>query len=124
MVRKIIGALAGLVTWLAVALIAGLVLRAAWPAYAKVADDMTFTLSMKLVRLGIGAVATVAAGWLTTAIARTPMVAALVGVVLLLAFIPQHISLWQKFPLWYHLTFLASLIPLSVWGGRISASNL
>ena len=28
------------------------------------------------------------------------------GVILLVAFIPVHIGLWDKFPVWYHLTFL------------------
>jgi hypothetical protein len=34
-------------------------------------------------------------------------------------FIPQHIMLWDKFPVWYHLTFLASLVPLTWIGGNI-----
>jgi len=41
-------------------------------------------------------------------------------VVLLLAFIPQHAMLWDKFPIWYHLTFLLSLVPLTYAGGRIA----
>jgi len=27
--------------------------------------------------------------------------------------------LWDKFPLWYHLTFLLSLVPLTYVGARI-----
>jgi len=38
---------------------------------------------------------------------------------LLVAFIPEHVSLWDKFPVWYHLTFLASLVPLTYLGGTI-----
>ena len=40
--------------------------------------------------------------------------------ILLVAFIPQHIMLWKTFPVWYHLTFLLSLVPLTYAGGTIS----
>jgi hypothetical protein len=39
------------------------------------------------------------------------------GVILLAGFIPQHISLWNNFPVWYHLTFLLSFVPLTYLGG-------
>jgi hypothetical protein len=39
------------------------------------------------------------------------------GLILLVAFIPQHIALWNSFPVWYHLTFLLSLVPLTYLGG-------
>ena len=41
------------------------------------------------------------------------------GVLLLIGFIPVHISLWDRFPVWYHLTFLLSLVPLTYLGGTI-----
>src|SRR5262249_47534724 len=120
MARGTLGVIAGLAVWVIVVTVAGPIMRAAWPAYASVADAMTFTLPMMIARLSIGAVATLVMGSVTAAVSRRSMVATLVsGVVLLLAFIPQHISLWEKFPVWYHLTFLVSLIPLSYLGGMI-----
>jgi hypothetical protein len=122
MARKALGVIAGLVVWIAVTTVAGVIIRAAWPAYASVADAMTFTLPMMIARLGIGAVATVAAGWLAATITRRSKLATLLpGVVLLAGFIPQHIMLWEKFPVWYHLTFLLSLIPLAFLGGKLEA---
>jgi len=106
---------------LAIVVAAGLIMRASWPAYASVADAMTFSLPMLLARLSIGALATLAAGWIATAIApRSRLVGLLPGVILLVAFIPQHIMLWKTFPVWYHLTFLLSLVPLTYAGGTIS----
>jgi hypothetical protein len=32
----------------------------------------------------------------------------------------QHIMLWTRFPFWYHLTFLVSLVPLAYMGGQIA----
>ena len=118
MARTILGVVAGLLAFAAVAAVAGIIMRGAWPDYALVADAMTFTLPMMLARLSIGAVATIAAGWVTTLVAGgSTFVRLAPGLVLLLAFIPQHIMLWEKFPVWYHLTFLLSLIPLTYLGG-------
>ena len=117
--KAVIGVVAGLAVWMAVVAVAGLIMRSSWPAYARVADAMTFTLPMMLARLSIGALATLAAGWVTAAIARRPMLVRLTpGLILLVGLIPQHIALWNNFPVWYHLTFLLSLVPLTYLGGR------
>ena len=122
MAKRILAVVAGLVVWTALATVAGLIMRNAWPEYAAVADAMTFTLPMMLARLSIGAVATLAAGWVTAFIwRRSAFAASATGLVILLLFIPQHIMLWSTFPVWYHLTFLLSLVPLTYAGGRIAA---
>ena len=72
-VKAVAGVAAGLAIWIAVIAAAGLILRWSWPAYASVADAMTFTLPMLLARLSISALATLAAGWVTTAIAPSSM---------------------------------------------------
>ena len=118
MARGILGVVAGLLAFVAVATVAGIIMRGAWPDYARVADAMTFTLPMMFARLTIGAAATIAAGWVTAVIARRSTLMRLApGLLLLMAFIPQHIMLWEKFPVWYHLTFLLSLVPLTYLGG-------
>jgi hypothetical protein len=119
MVRKVMAIAAGLAVWFFVLLIASPIIRALWPDYVRVAAEMNFTLAMKLLRLAVGAVATVAAGWTTAVVARSSAIAIATGAALLVIFIPEHISLWNKFPLWYHLTFLLSLVPLCVLGSRL-----
>jgi hypothetical protein len=121
--KGILGVVAGLAVWVMIASVAGLVLRTAWPEYASAASAMTFTLSMKVARLSIGALATLAAGVVTAVIARSTMAALLSGALLLLVFIPEHITLWDKFPFWYHMTFLVSLVPLTYVGGRIATCD-
>jgi hypothetical protein len=101
--------------------IGGLMIRLSWPAYASVEAAMAFTLPMLIARLSISAVATLGAGLVTAVIAPRSMRALLMtGVILLVAFIPVHIGLLDKFPVWYHLTFLLSLVPLIYLGGRIT----
>jgi hypothetical protein len=118
MARNVLGVVIGLVVWLAVTSIAGVVLRAAWPAYALVANAMTFTLPMMMARLSIGAVATVLMGFATAAIAPAAIARWIPGLLMLLFFIPIHVTIWEKFPVWYHLTFLLSLVPLTYAGNR------
>src|SRR5262245_41520581 len=114
MANRILAVVLGLVAWIVITTVAGLVMRGAWPAYTAVADDLTFTLPMRFARLSIGALATVAAGWVTAVVARrSQFVPLTTGLILLVLFIPQHILLWSKFPVWYHLTFLVSLVPLT-----------
>ena len=118
MTKNIVGVVAGLGVWVIVATVAGFIMRVSWPAYASVASAMTFTLPMMIARLSIGALATIAMGIVTGAIAKSVIVRLMPGVLMLLIFIPQHVTLWEKFPVWYHLTFLLSFVPLTYVGSR------
>jgi hypothetical protein len=120
MAKKSFGVVAGLAVWIALVTVAGAIMRLSWPAYASVVDQMVFTLPMLVARLLVGALATLATGLVTAMIAPRSLPARLMpGVLLLLAFIPVHIMLWDKFPVWYHLTFLLSLVPLTYLGGTM-----
>jgi hypothetical protein len=117
MAKGILGVVAGLLVWAGVAALGGIVMRGTWADYARVADAMTFTLPMMIARLAIGAVATITAGRVAARIGQSMLARLSPGMLLLLIFIPQHIALWQKLPIWYHLTFLLSLVPLTYIGG-------
>ena len=43
----------------------------------------------------------------------------IVGSVVLAMFLPAHIALWSKFPVWYHLTFLLTIIPAVLVGALL-----
>jgi hypothetical protein len=121
MARKILGVVAGLALWVTVVGVLGAIMRVSWPAYSSVADAMTFTLPMLIARLSIGALATLATGAITATIVPQPKLTRLIpGVLLLIGFIPVHVMLWDKFPVWYHLTFLLSLVPLTYFGGTMA----
>jgi len=122
MLRAATAVFAGLIAWLVVATIANLVVRFAWPSYAEVEVAMTFTLPMLLIRLFIGALSSVCAGVATALIARSGRRAVLVlSGVLLILFIPVHYSLWERFPIWYHVIFLTSLVLLPSLGGVLQS---
>jgi hypothetical protein len=122
MKRVLLGLLTGLVAWIVCATLANLVLRGLWPGYHAVERAMTFTTPMMLARLSIGAVATIVAGACARRVAPASTgVGLALGVLLLALFVPQHVYLWPKFPLWYHAVFLTSLPVLSIWGARLAA---
>ena len=121
--RTIGAVLAALATWILVATVLNLPLRASWPHYHEAETAFNFTLTMKLARLALGALSSLAAGFVAAWIEKGRMRAALLtGVVLLALFIPDHYLLWNKFPLWYHLTFLVSLVPLTLLGAALHRS--
>lgn len=123
MAKGILGVVAGLVVWVLIVTVAGTVMRLSWPAYDGVAVAMTFTLPMLIARLSLGAVATLASGLVTAVIVPGSIVARLTpGLLLLIAFIPVHMTLWDAFPVWYHLTFLLSLVPLAWLGGALAGA--
>lgn len=118
--RSVLGAVVGFVAWFAVATVLDRLLRVAWAGYAEALPTLSFSLGMMVARLAEGAVSTLAGGAVAAWIAqRRAGAVAATGVLLLVLFVPTHVMIWSKFPIWYHLTFLASLFPLTVLGGRL-----
>ena len=124
MKRSVLALLVGLALWVLVVSLLNRGLRVGFTGYAAAEPTMSFTLGMKVGRLIIGAVASLAAGAATGMMARSktglPWV---LGAILLLAFVPVHIGLWTKFPVWYHLTFLGTLVPLVALGARLTRNR-
>lgn len=124
MKRAILAFAAGVVLWVVVISVLNVALRLFVGGYAAAEPTMSFTLGMLLARLAIAALASIiaggVAGWIAPASARAPV---LLGVILLLAFLPIHARLWSLFPFWYHLVFLVTLIPLVVLGSRLTRTG-
>jgi hypothetical protein len=124
MKRSILAIVAGLVVWMVVATLLNFILRAGIPGYKAAEPTLTFTLGMKIARLTLGALASLAAGAAAGLIAPSkPGVRWVLGAIVLALFIPSHVYLWAKFPVWYHLTFLGTLVPLVALGGAMGAKR-
>ena len=120
MLRNVAGIVAGLVAWVLIVTVLNFGLRLGLPGYVEAEPGMDFTLSMKIARLTIAVLTSVAAGALVHVIApRSQWAPWIVGLVLLALFVPEHFYLWNRFPIWYHLTFLVTLAPLVVLGARL-----
>jgi Mn2+/Fe2+ NRAMP family transporter len=124
MKRSILALIAGFVLWLVVASLLNRGLRVAFAGYGVAEPTMSFTLGMKLARLIVGALASLAAGAATAMMTQSrTRVAWVLGAILLAGFIPMHIQIWAKFPVWYHLTFLLTLIPLVLLGAALTRTR-
>src|SRR3954463_9713734 len=120
MLRILAGAVAGVIVWFIVATILNFGLRYGWPEYAVVEKAMTFTVPMMIARLVESGISSIIGGMVAARMGRDRLQPALgAGIILLVLFLPIHYSLWHRFPIWYHLTFLTSLVVLSIIGGRL-----
>jgi hypothetical protein len=118
--RTVSSIIAGLVAWGVVVTLLNFGLRGAIPGYHAAEATLQFTLAMKAGRLIEAALASVAAGIVVGLIAPTKKWAPwAVGLIILAMFLPVHVSLWSKFPIWYHLAFLLPLAPLAALGAAL-----
>jgi hypothetical protein len=119
--RTIASIICGLVAWAVVVTILNFGLRAAIPGYHAAEATLLFTPAMKAGRLIEAALASIAAGaaagWIAPSVKWAPW---LVGGIVLAMFLPVHAGIWSKFPVWYHLTFLVPIVPLTGLGGVLA----
>ena len=112
---------AGAIAWEAVVVLATLMGRLAWPAYAAVEEPRVFTLDMLLSRLAVGSLATLAFGAMVSWVTRGETKSTRMVILAWLLFsVVDHIIVWDQFPVWYHLVYLAYIVPLTLLGGRIA----
>ena len=112
-----LGAVINVVTFVAIGTIGFIIMRLTWPAYAAVEKAMTFDTPMMATRLAVAATGSLIGAYLAGLTTRDARIG---GLVLLALFIPVHMQLWDKFPLWYHATFLTSLPVLAFIGGMFA----
>ena len=120
MKRTILACLAGLLTWVVVVTVINRVLRLSLRNYTAAEQTLQFTLGMKWARLlmaiGTSVVAGAVTGWISRSSRWAPLI---VGSVVFAMFLPVHIGIWSKFPVWYHLTFLLTIIPAVLVGALL-----
>ena len=120
MKRSILACLAGFLAWIIVVTVINRVLRLSLPNYTAAEQTLRFTLGMKWARLLMAIMASLVAGavtrWISPSSRWAPLI---VGGVVLAMFVPLHIAIWSKFPVWYHLTFLLTIIPAALVGALL-----
>jgi len=122
--RAVLAIAAAFVAWFLVATVGNFVIRLLLPGYTEVEKAMDFSLAMLLARLVLGIAASVAAGAACVSVTPSARLPSYVLAFLLLAlFVPVHVSLWDKFPIWYHIIFLGSIIPSVMLGTRLLGSR-
>jgi len=97
-------------------------LKLAWPEYALAYPTRAYTVPMLLVRLVVFAAMIGATSVVATRVSRESVMPWGTGLIVLAVSIPDHLYpgyLWDAFPAWYHLSYLASILPVAVFAGRV-----
>jgi len=121
--RVALGVVAGAVLW-AVLWVGGTgAARAAMPELLDPSQRLDHAGAL-LGFIAYSVVLSVAAGYVAAAVARASAMRAvwILAVLQLVIGIAVEVSYWNLMPVWYHLVFLALLIPATVYGGRMRAS--
>ncbi len=124
MIRSMLSVLAGFVLWPVLSLASNAVLAAAVPGAFR-EDGSTDSVGMLLLILVLSVVFSVIAGYVTALLARekTKQHALALGLTLLAVGIFVQIQYWDVMPVWYHLSFLALLVPGVLLGARTQRSR-
>jgi uncharacterized membrane protein YeaQ/YmgE (transglycosylase-associated protein family) len=96
------------------------VLKGVWTDYNRSVEAMSFSAAQLVVPLILSAVCSIIAGFVAALIAKENSKSPLIlGILLLVVGIFVQIAVWDKIPLWYHLTFWILLIPMTIFGGKL-----
>ncbi|HUQ27188.1 MAG TPA: hypothetical protein VM051_01260 [Usitatibacter sp.] len=128
--RIVLGVIAGFFAWAIIWFGGEKILATVWPAFG--AQQLAFQTAIikggqfdadtafLLTHIVLASMASVVSGFLAALIARDNKRAPLVLAVLLLAFgVLKAFMSWPYVPLWYHATFMALLLPLTIAGGKL-----
>ena len=120
MLRIIFAVIAGFLLWGALCVPANAVVAAVFPERFE-ADGGTFDALMCLLLIAMSVGYSIASGYLVAAIGREDARRAVWGLAIVnLCFgIFVEVSYWNSLPVWYHLVFLALLIPGILLGGKL-----
>ena len=119
MVRIFLSVVVGYTLWTLLWLTGSLGIQAGWSdAFAAFQDGQPITAAAPLLlSLLLSVVCSLAGGWSAAAVSQgsRPAVGVLAGL-LLLTGVGVQASSWALMPVWYHLTFLALLVPVTLLG--------
>lgn len=123
--KMILGIIVGFVVW-SIVFVGGEALVKAFAPGLAAPENATYVDSVGILSgyLLRSIIASVLSGFTSAAIAndnaKTPLI---LGIVLLVVGILVQISAWNVLPVWYHLVFLALLIPMTVLGGKLKTQK-
>lgn len=122
--RSFLAILAGFVLWSILWVGSNAAITAAFPDHF--ADDgSTQATGILALLLFDSALFSLVAGWLTAKLTPSREIphALGLGIALLTVGIAVQLQYWDVMPLWYHLIFLALLVPMAVVGGKLRAGQ-
>jgi hypothetical protein len=120
MLNLVLSVIAGFVLWSVLWLGGGALVQKLFPG-AVAANGATSHSGLLVSLLGLSILASLAAGYVSRFFLQDPAAAPqlYLGVILLAVGIFVQRQYWTLMPLWYHLAFLALIIPVVLYGARL-----
>jgi hypothetical protein len=124
MMRIAIAVIVGYVVWSVIWLVANNLMFADAGEVMAAGDPFTETRPLLGV-LALSVVCSLAGGVVAAKVGKERARAAVMGnaILLLVSGIAIQASIWALMPVWYHLVFLALLVPVTLMGGRLGGSS-
>jgi hypothetical protein len=118
MLRKILAVVAGFVVWSVLWLGGNAAIGALIPGVVNVSGSVS-NVGFLLALLALSLLASLAAGYTAAALKAHPGAVWLLALVLLVVGIAVELGSWRLLPVWYHLVFLALIVPLVRFGAGL-----
>ena len=123
MLKIILGIIGGFVVWSVLWVAGDAVLRTVWTSYNESVKTMQINSAMLIVPLILSVIVSIISGYIAALIAgentKSPLI---LGIILLIVGVLVQMSVWEQIPLWYHLTFLILLVPMTSLGGKLKTA--
>lgn len=130
MLRIILAIIAGFIVWSILWVGSDAVFSAVSPSWGRTSEEFRAAVENKtpyaldsttlLALLVKSVIVSIISGFVTALIARENLKSTVgLGVLFLLFGIFIQTVYWNYMPLWYHLSFLALLIPMTIFGGKL-----
>ena len=109
------GILSGLIAYIVLGSISLFLLRSCWADYAMASKDKSYTTGMLFSRLFVAIISSVFAGMVATKISGDKgRIACFAGLIIFcIASYIHFFKVWDDYPLWYHLSYLVPIIPVT-----------
>lgn len=135
MTRIILGIIVGFVAWTILWLGSDYIFGMLLPWYQAQNDALELAVvnqkalpadnTQLLIRLATSVIASILSGFLSVVVSKEQAKTTIIlGILLLIVGIAVQASIWSYIPIWYHLTFLVLLIPMTILGGKLNRSTL
>ena len=130
MVRIALGVIAGFFTWIATWLLSETILSAVWPEFGthqaefqaavEFGNPFAAKTTILLVHIVLALFVSLVSGLVAGENKRAPL---FLGFLLLAMGSLKAAMSWPLVPVWYHVTFMALLLPMSIMSGRLKAPS-
>ncbi len=117
--KVIAGFVVGFIVWTILWLGSDLLI-VSFPTLAPSGDLEIIPTNYLLIKLASSVIFSIIAGlvaaWISGETTKAPLI---LGIMLLIVGLMFQISQWKPIPVWYHLLFLALLLPMAILGGKL-----